>query len=158
MSSPGPVELTSPTHHPFQPTLANLTSLFTMAKASNNNKRKANGGSAGSAAKKAATTGPKKVVVEAVAAPAAEDDDSDLIGGVIFPEELESTIEVLTAISQNPEMLKSKQLKGFKGAMWDAWRALQETTGTGPYDQLRPSKYWPSCAEADMARTVTIHF
>ncbi|KAL7416706.1 hypothetical protein BDY24DRAFT_433048 [Mrakia frigida] len=103
-----------------------------MAKANNsnsNNKRKAaSSNSTASANKKASKPNSKKVeqVVEAEV-----EDSSDLIGGVIFPEELESTIEVLTALSQNPEMLKSKQLKGFKGAMWDCWRALQETTGTG---------------------------
>lgn len=103
-----------------------------MAKPNNNNKRKAASSSSASANKKAASNNSKKEVA-AAPPPSSIEDDEALIGGVIFPEELESTIEVLTALSSNPELLKKKEMKGFKGAMWDCWRALQETTGTGPF-------------------------
>jgi hypothetical protein len=61
-----------------------------------------------------------------------EHDTSDLIGGMLLPEEVESTIDVLQMVSKNPEVLKLKELKGLKGACFEAMRMIKEVSGEGP--------------------------
>ncbi|CED83925.1 Prolyl 4-hydroxylase, alpha subunit [Phaffia rhodozyma] len=57
--------------------------------------------------------------------------EEELIGGLIFGEELDSTVEVLQTLAQNPAILKSKSMKPFKSAMYECWRSMQEVSGTG---------------------------
>lgn len=115
-----------------------------MAKSSSNNKkRKAVPPQAGAPAKKPTPGGSLSSAASAAQptgssttpAPAAADDDG-MIGGTIYPEELEAAVEVLRALAAQPELMKAGKgggagMKAFKGAMWDTWRALGEVSGTG---------------------------
>jgi type 1 glutamine amidotransferase len=106
-----------------------------MAKAASNKKRKAQA-AANQPTKKPATAATAVDVsnsdIDQASKPTTTDDN--LIAGLVFPEELEATIEVLRTLAENPAALRSsKDLKGFKGAMWDCWRGLQEASGTGTY-------------------------
>jgi len=47
------------------------------------------------------------------------EDEAELVGGLIFPDELQITIDTLITLSNNPEVLKSKAFKGLKTAVWD---------------------------------------
>lgn len=61
----------------------------------------------------------------------ANDDDEGMVGGLLLPEELETAVDVLKTLSGNPDLFKGKELKAFKGALWDVWRSMGEATGTG---------------------------
>lgn len=58
-------------------------------------------------------------------------EEEELIGGLIFGDELQSTVDVIQTVAQNPSLLKSKTMKPFKSAMYDCWRSMQEVSGTG---------------------------
>lgn len=109
---------------------------------SNNKKRKAvpqPSAKSTALAKKASTAGTGPFAAQPHTSGVAiipEADDDGLIGGSIYPEELEAAIEVLRALTAQPELMKAGKgggglIKSFKGAMWDCWRALGEVSGTG---------------------------
>ncbi|PPQ96894.1 hypothetical protein CVT26_005880 [Gymnopilus dilepis] len=57
--------------------------------------------------------------------------DSDLIGGVIYEDELETTTDTLRLLAQNPSLIALKALKPFKTAVHDYWRVANEVGNTG---------------------------
>jgi hypothetical protein len=143
-----PSDQAPPTASPPDPLQTNPQ---TMAKSSSNNKkRKAASQSTAKSptpAKKASTAGAASAAAAeptvASAAVVGRDVDDSLIGGSIYPEELEAAIEVLRALAAQPELMKAGKgggglIKSFKGAMWDCWRALGEVSGTGqpPFRRL----------------------
>lgn len=60
-----------------------------------------------------------------------EHDTSDLIGDLLLPEEVESTIDVLQMISKNPDILKLKEMKALKGSCFEVMRQIKEVAGEG---------------------------
>jgi hypothetical protein len=66
---------------------------------------------------------------------------------MLLPEEVESTIDVLQMVSKNPEVLKLKELKGLKGACFEAMRMIKEVSGEGP-PQILLGAFWRR-SEAD---------
>ena len=66
-----------------------------------------------------------------VAVPLSNEDN--MLGGLLYKDELETTTETLTLLSQNPSLIGLKALKPFKTAVHDYWRVAHETTNTGMY-------------------------
>ena len=62
-----------------------------------------------------------------------EVDPSNMIGNLLFLDELETTTETLTLLAQNPSLIGLKALKPFKTAVHDYWRVAHETTNTGEH-------------------------
>lgn len=62
---------------------------------------------------------------------------ADLIGNLIYQDELDITTDTLTALSQNPELIGLKALKPFKTAIHNYWRTSQEVSGVGEYGHGR---------------------
>ncbi|KIJ96923.1 hypothetical protein K443DRAFT_270604 [Laccaria amethystina LaAM-08-1] len=60
-----------------------------------------------------------------------EVDPPNMIGNLLFLDELETTTETLTLLAQNPSLIGLKALKPFKTAVHDYWRVAHETTNTG---------------------------
>ncbi|KAH8094633.1 hypothetical protein BXZ70DRAFT_946930 [Cristinia sonorae] len=56
---------------------------------------------------------------------------TDMIGGLIYEDELDITTETLLTLAQNPSLIGLKALKPFKTAIHDYWRVAHESTGTG---------------------------
>lgn len=135
---------------PSSDTFLLLSPLDTMAKSSSNKRKQAS---------QPANTQPHKkpaaVVSAAVIASTPADDDDTLLAGLLYPDELEASIDVLRTLAANPELMKvgstkslnGGQVKAFKSAMWDCWRAMGEVTGTGAFDL--PSVPSLLCFEAD---------
>ncbi|KZT41951.1 hypothetical protein SISSUDRAFT_1069674 [Sistotremastrum suecicum HHB10207 ss-3] len=55
----------------------------------------------------------------------------NLIGGLLFPDELDITTDTLITLAQNPTLISHKQLKPFRTAVHDYWRISQEVALTG---------------------------
>ena len=62
-----------------------------------------------------------------------EVDPSNMIGNLLFLDELETTTETLALLAQNPSLIGLKALKPFKTAVHDYWRVAHETTNTGEH-------------------------
>jgi hypothetical protein len=62
-----------------------------------------------------------------------EVDPPNMIGNLLFLDELETTTETLTLLAQNPSLIGLKALKPFKTAVHDYWRVAHETTNTGEH-------------------------
>ncbi|KAF9527268.1 hypothetical protein CPB83DRAFT_895488 [Crepidotus variabilis] len=56
---------------------------------------------------------------------------SDMIGGLVYEDELDITTETLHTLSNNPSLIGLKALKPFKTAVHDYWRVAHESTHTG---------------------------
>ncbi|KDR79257.1 hypothetical protein GALMADRAFT_223491 [Galerina marginata CBS 339.88] len=55
----------------------------------------------------------------------------EMIGGLLYEDELETTTDTLRLLAQNPSLIGLKALKPFKTAVHDYWRVAHETTLTG---------------------------
>ena len=62
-----------------------------------------------------------------------EVDPSNMIGNLLFLDELETTTETLTLLARNPSLIGFKALKPFKTAVHDYWRVAHETMNIGEY-------------------------
>ncbi|KAF9548285.1 hypothetical protein CPC08DRAFT_823525 [Agrocybe pediades] len=60
-----------------------------------------------------------------------DDGDSDMVGGVVFRDELDTTTDTLLLLARNPSLIGLKALKPFKTAVHDYWRVAHETSNTG---------------------------
>lgn len=115
-----------------------LSSLDTMAKSSSNKRKQASQPASAHPHKKPAAV----VSAAAPASTPADNDDDTLLAGLLYPDELEASIDVLRTLAANPELMKigstkslnGGQVKAFKSAMWDCWRAMGEVSGTGAFD------------------------
>ena len=79
-------------------------------------------------------SGKAKPIVSVLPSPpleACDDDTSDLIGGLILPEELQITIETLQTLATHPHVLKSKAFRQLKTAVWDLQTSYANTAGSG---------------------------
>lgn len=68
----------------------------------------------------------KQDVKISVAAPS-----DQMIGGILFEDELETTTDTLATLTKNPSLISLKALKPFKTAVHDYWRVSQEASNTG---------------------------
>jgi hypothetical protein len=57
--------------------------------------------------------------------------EDNMLGGLLYEDELETTTETLTLLAKNPSLIGLKALKPFKTAVYDYWRVALETTNTG---------------------------
>jgi len=57
--------------------------------------------------------------------------EGDMIGGIVFQDELDTTTDTLLLLAKNPSLIGFKALKPFKTAVHDYWRVAHEITNTG---------------------------
>jgi hypothetical protein len=60
-----------------------------------------------------------------------DEETSDLVGGLILPEELQITVETLQTLAAHPQVLKSKAFRALKTALWDVQTAYATGAGAG---------------------------
>lgn len=73
----------------------------------------------------------KKPKTELLPPPVIPQPDSNLVGNLIFEDELETTTETLSTLSKNPDLISLKALKPFRTAFHECWRVVNETSMTG---------------------------
>ena len=57
--------------------------------------------------------------------------EDNMLGGLLYEDELETTTETLSLLAKNPSLIGLKALKPFKTAVHDYWRVAHETTHAG---------------------------
>lgn len=57
----------------------------------------------------------KKIKTEQIS----KEEEESLIGGILYPDELETTVETLSLLSAHPEVLAEKQLRSLRIALHD---------------------------------------
>ena len=94
-------------------------------------KRKTTGGSAPSPVPLKKQYQPSPLSTTHTLPTPAATDDEELVGGLVYNDELDTTLETLRTISQNPELLKSKQLKPLKAGVYEMFRVMNEENSVG---------------------------
>ncbi len=60
-----------------------------------------------------------------------EDGDVPVLGGLLYADEIETTVDTLNLLVEHPQLISSTALKGFRTAVHDYWRISTETSMTG---------------------------
>lgn len=63
----------------------------------------------------------------------AVDADVPTLGGLLFTDEIETTVDTLNILCRHPELISQPALKGFRTAVHDYWRLSSETSMTGKF-------------------------
>ncbi|KAF9049331.1 hypothetical protein BDZ89DRAFT_1057682 [Hymenopellis radicata] len=72
----------------------------------------------------------KKIKLDAVVKKV-DDADAPVLGGLLYADEIETTVDTLNVLVEHPQLISSTALKGFRTAVHDYWRVSTETSMTG---------------------------